>query len=99
MAKILNKFMEYIGFGKDDVEYDEEPEDGLRETETVPEERKKSTERRVLSTEVETAQRILDFMSGACYAVDGRLYKVSARIFLVAPANYDIIGSSDGFRE
>ena len=29
MAKILNKFMEYIGFGKDDVEYDEEPEDGL----------------------------------------------------------------------
>ena len=42
--------MEYIGFGKDDVEYDEEPEDGLRETETVPEERKKSTERRVLST-------------------------------------------------
>ena len=50
MAKILNKFMEYIGFGKDDVEYDEEPEDGLRETETVPEERKKSTERRVLST-------------------------------------------------
>ena len=32
MAKILNKFMEYIGFGKDDVEYDEEPEDGLRET-------------------------------------------------------------------
>lgn len=40
MAKILNKFMEYIGFGKDDVEYDEEPEDGLRETETVPEERK-----------------------------------------------------------
>jgi len=22
MAKILNKFMEYIGFGKDDVEYD-----------------------------------------------------------------------------
>ena len=144
MAKILNKFMEYIGFGKDDVEYDEEPEGGLRETETVPEERKKSTERRVLSTgnvvslpgvncgkmivyrpvsyedtqniidnlkgrkpvivnmeqiEVETAQRILDFMSGACYAVDGRLYKVSARIFLVAPANYDIIGSSDGFRE
>ena len=47
--------MEYIGFGKDDVEYDEEPEDGLRETETVPEERKKSTERRVLSTEMLSA--------------------------------------------
>ena len=35
MAKILNKFMEYIGFGKDDVEYDEEPEDSLRLSETV----------------------------------------------------------------
>ena len=49
--------------------------------------------------EVETAQRILDFMSGACYAVDGRVYKVSSRIFIVAPANIDIVGSSDGFRE
>jgi cell division inhibitor SepF len=49
--------------------------------------------------EVDTAQRILDFMSGACYAVDGRVYKVSSRIFIVAPANIDIIGSSDGFRE
>lgn len=49
--------------------------------------------------EVETAQRILDFMSGACYAVDGKVYKVSSRIFLVAPANYDVIGNSDGFRE
>ena len=49
--------------------------------------------------EVDVAQRILDFMSGACYAVDGRVYKVSSRIFIVAPANVDIIGSSDGFRE
>lgn len=49
--------------------------------------------------EVETAQRILDFMSGACYAVDGRVYKVSSRIFIVAPANIDIIGSAEGFRE
>lgn len=48
---------------------------------------------------VETAQRILDFMSGACYAVDGRVYKVSSKIFVVAPANYDIIGNSDGVRE
>lgn len=49
--------------------------------------------------EVDTAQRILDFMAGACYAVDGKVYKVSSRIFIVAPANIDIIGSSDGFRE
>ena len=49
--------------------------------------------------EVEVAQRILDFMSGACYALNGRVYKVSSRIFIVAPANIDIIGSSDGSRE
>lgn len=49
--------------------------------------------------EVDVAQRILDFMSGACYAVNGRVYKVSSRIFIVAPANIDIIGSSDGSRE
>ena len=49
--------------------------------------------------EVEVAQRILDFMSGACYALSGRVYKVSSRIFIVAPANIDIIGSSDGSRE
>lgn len=49
--------------------------------------------------EVEVAQRILDFMSGASYALNGRVYKVSSRIFIVAPANIDIIGSSDGSRE
>lgn len=49
--------------------------------------------------DVETAQRILDFMSGACYAVDGRVCRVSTRIFIVAPANVDIIASPDGFRE
>ncbi|MBR0135681.1 MAG: cell division protein SepF [Clostridia bacterium] len=49
--------------------------------------------------EVDVAQRILDFMSGACYALNGRVYKVSSRIFIVAPANIDIIGSSDGSRE
>lgn len=49
--------------------------------------------------EVEVAQRILDFISGACYAVDGRVHKVSSRIFVVAPATYDVIGNSDGSRE
>lgn len=46
--------------------------------------------------EVDVAQRILDFMSGACYAINGTVYKVSSRIFAVVPTNYDIIGNSDG---
>ena len=49
--------------------------------------------------DVEVAQRILDFMSGASYAVNGRVYKVSSRIFIVAPANINIVGSSDGSGE
>jgi cell division inhibitor SepF len=38
----------------------------------------------------ELAQRILDFLSGAVYALDGNLYKISGGIFLVAPSNVDI---------
>ena len=50
------------------------------------------------SIDVEVAQRILDFMSGACYALGGVVYKVSSKIFAVAPADYDIIGNSDGMK-
>lgn len=48
--------------------------------------------------DVEVAQRILDFISGACYALGGVVYKVSSKIFAVGPADYDIIGNSDGLR-
>ena len=50
------------------------------------------------SIDVEVAQRILDFISGACYALGGVVYKVSSKIFAVGPADYDIIGNSDGMR-
>lgn len=42
----------------------------------------------------ESALRILDFMSGAIYALNGTMYKVSQGIFIVAPTNYDIIGDA-----
>ncbi|OQB25303.1 MAG: Cell division protein SepF [Firmicutes bacterium ADurb.Bin182] len=45
--------------------------------------------------EIECAQRILDFMAGAVYALNGTIYKISRGIFVVAPNNYDIIGSGD----
>ncbi len=38
------------------------------------------------------AQRIIDFVSGACYAIDGNLQKVTNFIFLVTPAGVDISG-------
>ncbi|MDL2234903.1 cell division protein SepF [Christensenellaceae bacterium OttesenSCG-928-L17] len=46
--------------------------------------------------EVECAQRILDFMSGAVYALNGTIFKISRGIFVVAPINYDVIGNGDG---
>lgn len=38
----------------------------------------------------DVARRIVDFISGGVYALDGYIQKVSNSIFLVAPANYEI---------
>lgn len=38
----------------------------------------------------DVARRIVDFISGGVYALNGHIQKVSNSIFLVAPANYDI---------
>ncbi|MDR1619526.1 MAG: cell division protein SepF [Clostridiales bacterium] len=46
--------------------------------------------------EIECAQRILDFMAGAVYALNGTIFKISCGIFVVAPTNYDIIGNGEG---
>lgn len=46
--------------------------------------------------EIECAQRILDFMAGAVYALNGSIFKISRGIFVVAPNNYDIIGNGEG---
>lgn len=42
------------------------------------------------ATDKETAQRILDFISGACYALDGRVQKVSPGVILFVPPHVDI---------
>lgn len=38
------------------------------------------------------AQRIMDFVSGACYTLDGNMQRVTNEIFLIAPQNVDILG-------
>jgi len=48
--------------------------------------------------EIDCAQRILDFMAGAIYALNGTIYKISRGIFVVAPTNYDVIGN-DGYTD
>lgn len=42
--------------------------------------------------DVELAQRIMDFISGAVYAVSGKLHQISNYIFIISPDNIDISG-------
>lgn len=42
--------------------------------------------------DLEIAQRIIDFISGATFAISGNLQKVSNFIFLVTPTNVEISG-------
>jgi cell division inhibitor SepF len=54
--------------------------------------------------EIELAQRILDFVGGAVYSLNGDIKKVARSIFVVAPSNVDVSqniderSSRDGFR-
>ncbi len=38
------------------------------------------------------AQRIMDFLSGTCYSLDGSIQRVANNIFIIAPENVDISG-------
>ncbi len=40
----------------------------------------------------ETAQRIVDFLSGTIYALNGNIRKISRDILIIAPNNVDITG-------
>lgn len=42
--------------------------------------------------DLEIAQRIIDFASGSCYAIDGNLQKISNYIFIITPSTVDISG-------
>ena len=42
--------------------------------------------------DVDVAQRIVDFVSGSCYAIRGNLQKISRYIFIITPASVDISG-------
>lgn len=47
------------------------------------------------SIEYATAQRITDFVCGACYALDGNIQRVTANIYIIAPDNVDFAGDID----
>ena len=41
---------------------------------------------------VDSAQRIIDFASGACYTMGGNLQKISKKIFIVTPNTVELSG-------
>ncbi len=43
--------------------------------------------------EGEDAKRIVDFMTGVVFAVNGEIKRVGNRIFLVTPANFEVSGT------
>lgn len=45
------------------------------------------------------AQRIIDFVSGACFAINGNLQKVANYIFVVTPENVELSGDMAGMME
>ena len=42
--------------------------------------------------ELMLSQRIMDFISGAVYSVNGKLHQVSGYIFIISPESFDICG-------
>ena len=44
--------------------------------------------------EIDVAQRILDFISGAVYALNGSIRKAARNIFVIAPFNVDVSSNS-----
>lgn len=48
---------------------------------------------------VDIAQRIIDFTSGATFAIHGNLQKISNYIFLATPNGVDISGDIQGLME
>jgi cell division inhibitor SepF len=44
----------------------------------------------------EVAQRILDFVSGASYALNGKIHKISSEIFLLAPSEANVMNNLPG---
>ena len=42
--------------------------------------------------ELDVSQRIMDFISGAVYSLNGKLFQISDLIFIAAPGNVDVSG-------
>ena len=46
------------------------------------------------NTDTGDARRLLDFLSGVAYALDGKIMRVSAQAYIIAPTNVDLVGDA-----
>ena len=46
--------------------------------------------------DMDVAQRIIDIISGSCFAIDGSLQKISNCIFLITPKGVSVSGDVQG---
>lgn len=44
------------------------------------------------STNKDVARRMVDFLSGACYTLEGKIKKVAVATYIITPYNVDILG-------
>lgn len=44
------------------------------------------------STNKDVARRLVDFLSGCAYALDGKIKKVAISTYLITPCNVDVVG-------
>ena len=44
------------------------------------------------TTPKDVTRRLVDFLSGAAYAIDGKVKKVAANTYLITPPNVDLVG-------
>ncbi len=49
--------------------------------------------------EREVARKIFDFLSGATYAIDGKVQKISENIFVFAPSNVDVMTTDEDLED
>ena len=83
-ARVMQNFMVYEPRNADDVQT---LIDFLK--------RKESAIINLDNVESEISQRVLDFVSGAIYALNGSVHRISGNIFLLSPEGVGITGTFD----
>lgn len=46
------------------------------------------------ATDMDTARRLMDFLSGVAYALGGKIKRVSAKTYILTPTNVALVGDS-----